>query len=538
MAGIRHVFALVAVASAIACHDRRPPPPVPRQETSAVRDSVAADTVVRRVFRVTRRATTMQRVTGALTATRALAPLDSMLVIRVSDQRGLEMQDVPVQWTTRNTGEGAALRVVDAATDTAGLARATFTPGRSADPQSVFAEVANVGRIEFAVTVPATSIRVIPGRATIWASDDTILEAELRDTSEHVLAGGLVSWATTDTSTVRVRSEDRSRGRVTGALAGSTNIVAWVGAGTVRASAHVIVRPVVVGRFVTLDGSAPPAMRLDFRSVGVRDSILVEHGSFTRRIELPLEAEVYVRATPLADSAKFHPVQLLIEPQRELQNLTIALVPTTVRIERGSYTGRDVAIDAARALQRSGKSAPFWRLVPLSGNGPRKLLGWREADVPLRIAFDRSRSAEQITPEDSLAFWAIARDMERDLGAPLFAPAEMRDSIRSNVVPVEIGAQASEGHTFVSWGQPGDATNAVVLFRHEATLRDSHVVTHELVHLLGFGHSTAWPTISQAVGGTQPRLTPEDVAYIQLAMRLRRLQEQTGARPGLPVAVQ
>ena len=137
-----------------------------------------------------------------------------------------------------------------------------------------------------------------------------------------------------------------------------------------------------------------------------------------------------------------------------------------------------------------------------------------------------------------MAFWAIVRDMERDLGMTLFAPAESRDSTHGNVVPVEISGQASEGHTFVSWGQPGDASNGVLLFRRAATLRDSHVVTHELVHLLGFGHSTAWPTIAKAIGGTQHRLTPEDVGYIQLAMRLRRLQQQTGARPGLPVAVQ
>jgi hypothetical protein len=129
--------------------------------------------------------------------------------------------------------------------------------------------------------------------------------------------------------------------------------------------------------------------------------------------------------------------------------------------------------------------------------------------------------------------------MERDLGATLFQPEDVGgDTSRADVVRVEIKSQAADGHTFVSWDQPGDINEGVVQFRHTATLHDSHVVTHELLHLLGFGHSTSWTTISQPMGGREPRLTPEDVAYVQLAMRLRRLQLQTGARPGLPLAGQ
>jgi hypothetical protein len=90
----------------------------------------------------------------------------------------------------------------------------------------------------------------------------------------------------------------------------------------------------------------------------------------------------------------------------------------------------------------------------------------------------------------------------------------------------------------VSFGQPGDARDGVLVFHEAATLRNPHVVAHELAHLLGFGHSSWWATISEPVGGREPRLTPQDVAYMQLAMRLRRLQQETGARPGLPVAVQ
>ena len=124
-------------------------------------DSVATtptDTVVRRVYFIVRRASAMERPTGAVHALRALEPLDSGLAVRVFDQRGRDMGGVRVQWTLANAGEGAAIHVINATTDTLGLSRATFTPGRSADEQSAVATVAGVGHIDFSVTVPVTSI--------------------------------------------------------------------------------------------------------------------------------------------------------------------------------------------------------------------------------------------------------------------------------------------------------------------------------------------------------------------------------------------
>jgi hypothetical protein len=86
---------------------------------------------------------------------------------------------------------------------------------------------------------------------------------------------------------------------------------------------------------------------------------------------------------------------------------------------------------------------------------------------------------------------------------------------------VEIRAGGSEGHTFTSSTGEGDVNDGTLLFRAPSTLRDPHVVTHELAHLLGFGHSVSWPSIGVPAGGREPRLTPHDVAYMQLAMRLR-----------------
>lgn len=526
------MLAAVAVATvALGCE----PQWAASAHTESSATASAPDTIVYRVLRVSRRAVAMQRVTGLVEARQALQPLDSMLVVRVFDQRRRVMSGVPVRWSLEDAGEGAALRVLNARTDALGLSRAEFTPGRSARAQSAVAELVDVGRLDFSVTIPAASVRIVPDRVVLWAGDDAIVGAELRDAGGNVLPGGALFWGVTDTSVIRLVSEDASSARITGALAGTTTLVASTGDGGARTSGTVTVVPVVVGQFVTLDGRPPPEMLLELHAAGARQSIRAPNGAFMSRVELRPEQDIEIRATPLSERAAFHEVHLRIGSLRQLQNLRIALVPTVVRIESGTFAGREVNIDASRAMRRAGQTAGFYRLVPISGRGPRKLLGWRHSDYPLRIAFNRARSREPVTAEDSSAFWAIAARMQRDLGMALFTPAEWQgDAHPTNLVPVEISAQSSEAHTFVSWAAAGDVNDGVLLFRRASTLRDPHVVTHELAHLLGFGHASGSATVSQPVGGTQPRLTPEDVAYIQLAMRLRALQQETGALPGLP----
>lgn len=495
--------------------------------------STAADTVVRRVVRVRRDASAIQRVTGHVRAIRALERLDSILSVRVLDQRGRELADVAVSWSIRNAGDGAELSILNARTDSLGISRANFTPGSSAAPQVVVAEVTGVGRIPFAVTIPPASIRLIPERPTIWSGDTAVLTAELRDIASTTLAGASLTWATTDSTVARVISRG-DHGIVRGSLAGSADIVAWIEPGTVRTSTRVRVKPVVNGRFITVDASAAPSLRAELRVGASRESLTVRDGAFSARIDIATGQDAELIAAP-ETAGQVHDLRISVSEARALQNLNVALVPTRWRIRGGTYDGQEVGIDAPRALRRVEGAAAFWRLVPISGRGPKKLLGWPESSLPLRIAFNRARSNDHISPEDSLEFWRIAAQMERDLGRQFFVSAEMSsDTAARDFIPVEIGSNVGAGHAFVSWNSSGDAFDATLTFRTSATLRDAHVVTHELLHLLGFGHTSAWPSVLRPSGGTERQLTPHDVAYTQLAMRLRQLQHETGARPGLP----
>jgi hypothetical protein len=492
----------------------------------------ASDTVVRRVIRVYRRASAIQRVTGEVSALRAFVPLDSLLAVRVLDQRGAEMGGVRVAWSLSSPGDGAELRVINGRTDSLGVSSVAFTPGSTADPQSVVADVMNVGRITFRVTVPVASIRVIPARDTLWSGDADSVTTELRDAAAIPLSGGAVVWASSDTTVLRVPPAEGPRAHVVGRLAGSADVVAWIEPGTVRGRARVRVKPVLSGRFVTLDSGVVPPMKVVVREGVTPDSLPVSEGRFAKRVEAGY-ADLELRGEP-RDDARYHPVRLRFSTPRALQEMTIALVPTRWRIAEGSYAGQEVLIDAVAALRRPSSGTPFWRLSP-SGRAPSTIVGWPETALPLRIAFNRERMRDTISAADSVEFWRIAGQMELDLGQRLFVPATLAEgSAAPGLVSVGIGTASGDGHTFVTWNESGDAYDGLVTFRTASMLRSAHVVTHELLHLIGFGHTTSWPTVSRPVAGTFPRLTPEDVAYAQVAMRLRRLQRQNGARPGLP----
>ena len=530
---MRRVLPLMAVALA-SCQREVARSPATVAEAGTVAESAAhTDTVVRRVMRVTRRPWMIQRATGMVRARRALEPLDSVFTLRVLDQRGAELGGVSVRWSQVNPAAGARMEVLNAVTDSLGVSRAAFTPGLTAAAQGLRAEVADVAGLDFLVRIPVAVLRVTPRRAEIWSGEHAVFRVETRDSSGQLLTGGRIAWKSRDTSTLWAPTD--SIGSLLGRLAGMTEITAAID--SARDTVAVVVKPVLDARLITLDGSPPPPLQLEIRAGPSREAISAVDGRYAGRVDIPLYSSVEIRTAPAASDSSYHPVRISVAAPRDLQGLVVALVPRSWRIEDGNYAGRAIPIDAAAALHRAPASAGFWRVAPMRGDDVRQLVGWRADALPLRLAFDRRRSAEPIGAADSIAFWAIAEHMQLDFGARLFAPADLPAQWRGGeVVPIEIGTGSAEGHTDVTWSERGDALDAVVSFRRAATLRDAHVVTHELLHLLGFGHTARWISVAAPGGGTEERLTPEDVAYAQLALRLRTLYRDHGARPGLPIA--
>lgn len=189
-------------------------------------------------------------------------------------------------------------------------------------------------------------------------------------------------------------------------------------------------------------------------------------------------------------------------------------------IGAGVYRFRTVRIDPEMAAR---KGSSFLRVSTLKGD--RRYVGWNPSRLPARVAFRHGRG---ITAVDSAAFWSILNRMELDVGMRLFEPATIADgSDPGDVIVVDTQSMpADDGRTYLSWSTNGGVYDARVYLRSTATLHSSRVVTHEMMHTLGFGHTTAWKSIMSPGPMAPAALTPEDVAYTQFALSERAMNER------------
>ena len=129
--------------------------------------------------------------------------------------------------------------------------------------------------------------------------------------------------------------------------------------------------------------------------------------------------------------------------------------------------------------------------------------------------------------------------MQLDLGVHVFRPVALSgDADPDDAIIVATKQMAwDDGVTYVTWSRNGAVYDARVFFRSPSKLHDAGVVTHEMMHALGFGHSSEWPSIMNATPTTS-RLSEADVAYAQLALRSRAESERTDLWERLALAVE
>lgn len=212
--------------------------------------------------------------------------------------------------------------------------------------------------------------------------------------------------------------------------------------------------------------------------------------------------------------------------------LTAQALDSAWTIKAGSFAGETVAIDKAAAGRRSGG---FWRVS--NTGGPKRIVGWNPSRLPARVAFRQGRG---ITPADSIAFWEILQQMQSDMGMRLFEPASLSpDSDPDDLIVIDTKPMTgSEGLTLVTWASGGSLYDARIFLRSAETLRNARVVTHEMMHALGFGHTSAWTSVMNGYGGGVRGLTREDVAYAQVALGSRAVSEREDMWARLALAVE
>lgn len=253
-------------------------------------------------------------------------------------------------------------------------------------------------------------------------------------------------------------------------------------------------------------------------------------------VDAPPDAAASVAAEAVADFASHADLLPAVE---EIQFSASADSSDGFRtIERGTYAGMRVPVRVEAALGSGGESEHFWR-IPTSGEENAGVVGWRSTRYPVPVAFRRSGALGDISADDSVAFWKTLSEMSADVGMSLFKPATVGDDDPVNVIIVDVRRMpANDGFSRASWTSSGEVFDVRVSFGSRAVLHNSHTVAHEMTHALGFGHTRSWRSVVNPGDRGAARLTPTDVAYIELAMLLRERRERIDMRRLISLAIE
>jgi hypothetical protein len=219
-------------------------------------------------------------------------------------------------------------------------------------------------------------------------------------------------------------------------------------------------------------------------------------------------------------------------------DLRVLLVPSTWRINGGTFDGITIGIDLQRAFARPclAFDANCDGFYPTSWLDQPHM--WQSYPVPVII--DHFRTDAVISATDSANITAGVENMNTRLGGLLVKPGQVslavlqKDSIVRGVIALRADKRIKPYGGFTTWwtDTSGDIAAGVVRSLNSDTLTSPVLLTHELLHALGFKHTCAWKSIMGGYGClTNPLLTPDDVAYIQLAIAYYKARAIAGGRP-------
>jgi hypothetical protein len=155
---------------------------------------------------------------------------------------------------------------------------------------------------------------------------------------------------------------------------------------------------------------------------------------------------------------------------------------------------------------------------------------WADADLPVPLAFNRATGA--VSASDSIALWSTIDQMQRELGRQLFVPTDFSlvaapdangFSRKAVLVSVDATLSGFSGYTNWIWDGALNMLAAKTRVQRGSFLADRSLMTHELLHALGFHHTCAWITVMGGYGcSSAPGATQADAAAFVLAYQIRR----------------
>lgn len=263
---------------------------------------------------------------------------------------------------------------------------------------------------------------------------------------------------------------------------------------------------------------------------GATDTVSVDDdGRFAALLRPSADDSIRIVVSSFGESA-YYGASVAVARTRLTEEIRILLVPRRWTIHRGHFAGETIAISPQAALRRSPDRASFARLTS------HRTVAWARESYPIPIVF-RHAGGARIGTSDSAAFWAAARAAEAAIGTSLFRPwSDTAMTGRIFPVDVRIGRIASAAITYVSWNRDGDIFEGSITFRTVRELADVSIVEHELMHVLGFGHTSAWPSALETGAPATRTITAEDAAYAQLLLRAHELEADPLLVGGLEAA--
>ncbi len=293
------------------------------------------------------------------------------------------------------------------------------------------------------------------------------------------------------------------------------------------------------GRVLLPDDGSPVGLRVHLTTFTRTDSVDVDlTGAFAFTLPSIHCDSADLRIDPRAGfPRRYHTARLRVAMPALRDTLVgealrVVLVPTAYTVAGGTHAGTVVPISVDAALAPAGERARYWR-VSRAATSRGVPIGWPEEQFPLPIAVAGRSSA--LRQADSAAFWAIARQLERDFGRTLFRPISL-EAAQNEGWSVNLTLNPGEdtpGITFITHDGRADLYDASIVIRSSPLLSDARVVTHELMHALGFGHAVGWYSVMTSPYQASSRATANDVAYAELLYRMRRLFIEQRATHGI-----
>ena len=244
--------------------------------------------------------------------------------------------------------------------------------------------------------------------------------------------------------------------------------------------------------------------------------------------------------------ARFHPSLAVVTGESLRGTQAFVMIPRRWTIRTSGtpcrHAGQTVDIDVASAYARSvaDPSSFYWRTPNVPAGWSYRAESFPASAMPIPVAFDRAMSTDAISAADSAAFWGAVNDLESALCRNAFRPA-MRNALSATrgvrvLVDRSLDATARGGPTTGLERGASILVGGVIVCRNASCLTSGTVPQHELLHVLGFGHTCAWPSVMRAGCAGEVRASAQDAAYFQVYYAARALQLATGAQHGLGAA--